>query len=142
MFRSFLRPKKMVAKTLSVVLVFALSSMVCFCCFQMANFAEEAEFCPLSKTSHCKFAKKESSETVWEKLNSNFTECCDLKLNVFIATLDKKDFPQPKLSPVGNLTLFLPTAKLQTQGKTTGFFYRPPLLEKDNLNIENCVFRI
>lgn len=142
MFRKFFQQKKFAAKTLSAILAVALSSMMCFCCFQMASEAKETEFCPLSKTSHCKFAKTGSSETTREKLSPNYAECCDLKLNVFIATLDKKDFPNPKLLLVGNLTSFLPTAKLQIQSKTEGLFYRPPPLAKDNLSIKNCVFRI
>lgn len=143
MFRQYLQPKILAAKALSAFLAIAVSGIFCLCCFQPAKAADKTEHCPLAKTSHCKSAKKKTVETASkEKLDSNSSKCCELKLNIFTATLEKNNFPQPIPATANNLPTSFEFKSLENKAKAIKFVYRPPIYDYGNLHIKNCVFRI
>jgi hypothetical protein len=141
MFRHYLQSKNLSAKAISAFLSIAVSGVLCLCCFQFSRAEAKADSCPLQKTSHCaKSASSETSDQAAKIVNSS--ECCALKLNVFLATLEKNQFPQQTSVAANNFFDFFQSAKLENGKISADFSYRPPIFDSRDLRLKNCVFRI
>lgn len=146
MFRQFSNPEILLKRALAAVLTITLSGAYCLFCCQETNAARtKAEDCPLSKNSqasHCNFSKKKTAETSQSAAGIKVFECCRLKFNFFVAKLEKNEFPQKTPALANNFSFFPQSVKLARKTGFTGFFYRAPVFEKDDLHVRNCVFRI
>lgn len=147
MFRKSLQPKNLLKSALAVVFMLTLSGAYnLFCCQQMFAAEIKPEHCPLSKTvksEHCQFSKNKPTETSSAVTSVNLFECCALKFNVFVATLEKNEFPQKTPVVVDNSFNFFPkSVRLESKTGLTDFSYRPRVLAGSDLHIRNCVFRI
>jgi len=147
MFRKSLQPKNLLKSALAVVFMLTLSGAYnLFCCQQMFAAEITPEHCPISKTvksEHCQFSKNKQTETSSAVTSVNLFECCALKFNVFVATLEKNEFPQKSSVVVNNSINYFPrSVKLESKTSLTGFSFRSRVLAKSDLHIRNCVFRI
>ncbi len=142
MFRKFRQPKILLKSPLAALLVIALSGVFyLFCC--QAAAAESAHHLSTSTNSaqHCHFSRNKSPETLPAARIEAF-ECCPLKFNLFVAKLEKNQFPHAAPVRASNFFSLPESIKLARRARPTGFSYRAPAFVSRDLHIKNCVFRI
>lgn len=143
MFEPASKSKNLTAKLLAAFLAITLSGAYSLFCCQAMEAKPQTEFCPLSRPNHCKSSKNKASEAASHKVTGLTSfECCGLKLNFFVAKLEKNDFSQPAPAALNNFFNFLQSVKFENDQISTNSFYRAPVVDHREQRLKNCVFRI
>ena len=145
MFRHSLKPKNLLKLSLAALLSISLSGVYYLVCCQEIYAAGATAQHAADQTAgsgHCDFFKKKVSETSTGAARLNALESCALKFNFYVAKLEKKEFSRQSPVLATNFFNFLESVKPVPKAGFTVFAYRAPALEKGDLQIKNCVFRI
>src|SRR5215204_1230067 len=95
MFRKGTQPKILLKNSLAALSMFILSgAYLLFCCQTAATKSAHHAARSRSAAEHCHFSKDKAAETSPAATGLSAFECCPLKFNVFVAKLEKKQFPQ------------------------------------------------
>ena len=140
MFRHLLKPNSLLA----AVLLLTLSGACCLFCYEemFASALSADEHCPMIKTEHCNFTKGEVAEKEVAVTADSVFECCGLKFNFVVGKLELSSFSD---QPVAIATAMPPGVLFSEQYARDHFetvSYRPPLFERPDIHVKNCVFRI
>ena len=145
MFRRRLQPKNLLKTTLAALLLITLSGAYClFCCQEIIAAAKQwhQPKAHASQSENCHFSKTKATETTKTSVGVSGFEGCSLKFNLFIAKLEKKEFPKQTFVAAINFFSFPEFLKPAQNRAFPALQYRAPVHESDDLNVKNCVFRI
>ena len=140
-----MQPKNLLRMTLAALLTVTLSGAYClFCCQEIIAAVKSAHqtVSHAKGSENCHFSKKKAADDSKPSVRLSGLEGCSPRFTFFIAKLEKKEFPQQALVAANNFSAFLETVNSGKKATFTGFQYRAPILERRDLCIKNCVFRI
>ena len=132
---------------ISAFLCLNLSGSLCLAYCQIKDAKTEAEHCPLAKLDkeNCPKTKSgnQSDSTLPENsIGGSEVECCIPAINVFVAHLEKNQFPvQTAVAESSDFSFAKPAAFEKIQ-YSSNFSYRKPLFDYRTARLKNCVFRI
>jgi hypothetical protein len=138
--------KTLTAKSLAAALCLSISGAYClFCCQAMSGAQTVPDSCPLAKTSHCNSSKnKEAKSGAPAAKGVDGFECCALKFNFFVATLEEAKQPQSADAAVSTPNSLV-LSRLKTYAarrELPARIYRPPDFDGRGQRLKNCLLRI